>query len=96
MFQLRRRNREAVVGSGALVPIVGFETDRDLNAAYNILSRGFDQVGVVHSDLMPAETTLPTNTDPVSAKRVWDQEAPSLAGPQGRGGWGSSLPWGDV
>ena len=48
----------------------GFEADRDLNAAYNILLRGLDQVGVVHPDSLPAETALPTGTDSVPAKRV--------------------------
>jgi putative transposase len=34
----------------------GFEADRDLNAAYNIPSRGLNQVGVVHSDSTSSES----------------------------------------
>lgn len=50
-------------------PICGFACDCDANAAYNIRSRGFTEVGVVHSESMPAETTLPVDTV-VSAKLV--------------------------
>jgi putative transposase len=43
-------------------PTCGFETDRDLNAAANILSRGLEHVGVVHSELTPAETATAVST----------------------------------
>ncbi len=60
-------------------PSCGFEADRDLNAAYNILSRGFDQVGVVHPDSMPAETALPPGTVAVPAERVLETGSPVLS-----------------
>ncbi len=50
-------------------PACGFEAERDANAAWNILSRGLEEVGVVHSESMPVETALPVETS-VSAKRV--------------------------
>jgi len=55
----------------------GFEADRDANAAWNILSRGLEDVGVGHSESTPAETALPTDA-PVSAKRVIKTGSPSL------------------
>ncbi|WP_231186615.1 transposase [Haladaptatus sp. DYF46] len=56
-------------------PSCEFEADRDANAAWNILARGLKKVGVVHSDSMPVETALPTDTV-VSAKRVIETGSP--------------------
>ena len=56
---------------------VGCEADRDANAAWNILSRGLEEVGVVHSESAPVETALPVDT-PVSAKRVVESGSPTL------------------
>ena len=58
-------------------PACGFEADRDANAAINILSRGFEQLGVGHSESTPVETALPVDT-PVSAKRVIEAGSPTL------------------
>jgi putative transposase len=58
-------------------PACGFEADRDANAAWNILSRGFENIGVVHSESTPVETALPAET-PVSAKRVVETGSPVL------------------
>jgi len=59
-------------------PACGFEADRDANAAWNILSRGLEDVGVGHSEGTPVETALPTDTDSVSAKRVVEAGSPPL------------------
>ena len=37
-------------------PRCGFEADRDLNAAYNALERGLDELGVVHSEATSSES----------------------------------------
>jgi putative transposase len=54
-------------------PSCGFETDRDANAAMNVLQRGFQELGLGWPENTPAETALPTDTpnfQRVSAKRV--------------------------
>ena len=58
-------------------PACGFEADRDANAAWNILSRGLDDVGVGYSEETPVETALPVDTH-VSAKRVVETGSPTL------------------
>ncbi|WP_058826102.1 RNA-guided endonuclease TnpB family protein [Haloferax sp. Q22] len=59
-------------------PACGFEADRDANAAWNILSRGLEDVGVGHSEQTPVETALPADTNSVSAKRVVEAGSPTL------------------
>jgi len=54
-------------------PSCGFETDRDGNAAMNVLQRGFSELGLGWPEDTPVETALPTDTagfQRVSAKRV--------------------------
>ncbi|OSO93880.1 transposase [Halorubrum ezzemoulense DSM 17463] len=58
-------------------PACGFEADRDANAAWNVLSRGLEDVGVVHSESTPVETALPVDTV-VSVKRVMETGSPTL------------------
>ena len=56
-------------------PACGFKTDRDANAAWNILSRGLEYIGEGRSESTPLETALPVDT-PVSAKRVIERGSP--------------------
>jgi len=54
-------------------PSCGFETDRDTNAAMNVLKRGFSELGLGWPESTPVETALPTEAadfQRVSAKRV--------------------------
>ena len=64
-------------GSGN-IPACGFETDRDANAAMNVLQRGFSELGLGWPESTPVETALPTDTTSVSAKRVIETGSPTL------------------
>jgi putative transposase len=65
-------------------PACGFEMDRDANAALNILSRGFEKLGLGQSeDTTPVETALPMFTasgasDVVDVKCVIETGSPTL------------------
>ena len=65
-------------------PACGFEMDRDANAALNILSRGFEKLGLGQSEgTTPVETALPLFTssgasDVVNGKRVVETGSPTL------------------
>jgi len=54
-------------------PSCGFETDRDANAAMNVLQRGFSELGLGWPESTPVETVTATDTtdfQSVSASRV--------------------------
>ena len=65
-------------------PACGFKMDRDANAAINILSRGFEQLGVGDAEATtPVETALPLFTSSgssggVDGKRVIEAGSPTL------------------
>ena len=66
-------------------PACGFELDRDWNAALNVLNRGLDKLGVVHSEDTPVETATAVSTDGgdsssiiVDASRVVEAGSPAL------------------
>ncbi|PHQ43987.1 transposase [Halorubrum sp. C191] len=59
-------------------PSCGFECDRDVNAAMNVLQRGFAELGLGWPEDTPVETALPTDTTSVSAKRVVETGSPTL------------------
>jgi putative transposase len=59
-------------------PACGHTEDRDANAARNVLSRGLNDVGVVHSESTPSETAIPAPTAVVGANRVMEQGSSAL------------------
>jgi putative transposase len=44
-------------------PSCGFEADRDANASYNVLSRGFEKLGLGQAEVTPVETATAVETD---------------------------------
>nr|WP_206022020.1 zinc ribbon domain-containing protein [Salarchaeum sp. JOR-1] len=63
-------------------PSCGFTADRDLNAAFNVLERGFDELGVVHSEVTTSvETAAAADTDSVAARRVVEAGSRALKEP---------------
>ncbi|WP_273837741.1 transposase [Halococcus sp. PRR34] len=61
-------------------PACGFEADRDENAAWNVLQRGLDKLGMGCAESTPPETAVPTDTSfqQVSANRVVERGSPTL------------------
>nr|WP_250873379.1 transposase [Halomarina rubra] len=59
-------------------PTCGFETDRDWNAALNVLSRGLEKLGVGHSEDTPVETATTVSPRSVDARRVVEAGSPCL------------------
>ena len=72
-------------------PTCGFTADRDVNAAYNVLQRGLERLGVVHSEGTPVETATATSTDggfpsvTVDASRVIEAGSHALKEPAAAG-----------
>mgnify|MGYP006293846195 CR=1 FL=1 len=62
-------------------PACGFELDRDWNASVNVLSRGLNTLGVVHSESTPVETATAVDSVSVSASRVVETGSPALKEP---------------
>ncbi|SEU11243.1 RNA-guided endonuclease TnpB family protein [Natrinema hispanicum] len=62
-------------------PACGFELDRDWNASLNVLSRGLNTLGVVHSESTPVETATAVDSVSVSASRVVETGSPALKEP---------------
>jgi putative transposase len=44
-------------------PSCGFEADRDANASYNVLARGFQELGLGQAEVTPVETATAVETD---------------------------------
>lgn len=62
-------------------PSCGFELDRDWNASLNVLSRGLEKLGLVHSEVTPVKTATAVDTRSVSASRVVEAGSPALEEP---------------
>jgi putative transposase len=61
-------------------PACGFTADRDENAAWNVLQRGVEKIGMGNAKSTPAETVVPTATAfrPVAANHVAETGSPTL------------------
>jgi hypothetical protein len=71
-----------IAGNGYRIQLLGCR-EVGLNAAINILSREFAQLGVVYSEATPVETALPMfnsskSPNVVDVKRVVESGSPTL------------------